>query len=100
MRPLESDIERKLTRELKKLGITSIKLRLLGDRGWPDRLILLPGGRPLFLELKRPGGKTSKQQEIKINLLHDLGYHVAISDNVDRAINYIRSQLETSNVKI
>ena len=52
----EASIEKHLTVRVEALGGVSIKLSPVGLRGVPDRLILLPGPRVIFVELKRPAG--------------------------------------------
>lgn len=53
----ESTVERYLVRRVKELGGLAIKLSPAGMTGLPDRLILLPGARVIFAEVKRPGEK-------------------------------------------
>ena len=56
MTPLEKDIERKLVSMAKRHGGYCLKWVCPGWSGVPDRIILLPGGRVIFVELKRPKG--------------------------------------------
>jgi hypothetical protein len=57
---------------VKKLGGLTVKLT--GKRGLPDRLVLLPGARVAFLELKRPvGGRLSLHQTLWLSALSGLG---------------------------
>ena len=43
---------------------TAYRLKRMGSKpGWPDFLLLDPSGRPLFLELKREGGRLSQAQK-------------------------------------
>ena len=45
----------------------------------PDRIVLLPGGRIIFVETKRPkGGKLSKLQEWWHHKLQDLGFQATV----------------------
>lgn len=86
---LERDIERAFVARLKRLGISHLKLNGWGRRGYPDRMILVSGGRPLFIELKKLGGKlTALQEKIHWELL-DLGYAVKVFDDVDKAVHYV-----------
>ena len=69
--PLEKDIERALVEKVKKRGGYCLKWVCPGWTGVPDRIVLLPGGKVVFVELKRPkGGRLSPMQKGgPINLL-------------------------------
>ena len=59
----EASIEEYLRGCIVGLGGVCIKLSPTGLRGVPDRLIVLPGPRVIFVELKRPkGGVVSALQ--------------------------------------
>lgn len=59
----EASIEEYLRGRIVGLGGVCIKLSPTGLRGVPDRLIVLPGPRVIFVELKRPkGGVVSALQ--------------------------------------
>jgi hypothetical protein len=51
-----------------------LKLKWLGGIGFPDRVILLPGGRVIFVELKRPGGRKGPLQPWWADTLKRLGF--------------------------
>lgn len=55
-----------------------------GTAGWPDRIILLPGGKIGFVELKAPGKKPRPLQTHRHNQLRDLGMIFHIIDNVSQ----------------
>lgn len=57
----ESRIEDKLRRGVHRLGGLSYKL-VPTTIGLPDRLVVLPGGRIVFVELKRAGGAPRPEQ--------------------------------------
>lgn len=71
----ESDIEQFLSRLVADRGGLCLKI---GYDGLPDRLVLLPGARLAFVELKRSDGSTSALQEYRAKILLDLGFPVAI----------------------
>lgn len=76
---LESSIEDYLIARIKTLGGTTKKVTYKGCRGAPDRLVILPGGRIVFVELKRPkGGRLSEGQRVEIRLLSGLGAEVHV----------------------
>jgi len=52
----EASIEDYLRSSVERLGGVCIKLSPVGLRGVPDRLMVLPGPRVVFVELKRPKG--------------------------------------------
>jgi len=52
----ERSIEDYLRTETERQGGICVKLSPMGLRGVPDRLIVLPGPRVVFVELKRPKG--------------------------------------------
>lgn len=62
MSTLEKDIEKRLVREVKKLGGLCLKWVSPGNSGVPDRIVLMPGGKAIFVELKRPGGREGALQ--------------------------------------
>lgn len=75
MTPLEKDIEKKLIRMVESHGGLCLKWVCPGWTGVPDRIILLPGGRVIFAELKRPkGGRLSELQRWWHTKLQYLGF--------------------------
>lgn len=80
----EATVEGHLRKVVKAMRGYCIKLYL---RGWPDRLVLLPGGRAVFVELKRPvGGKFEPLQERTHAKLRTLGFEVLVL-NTKRSID-------------
>lgn len=72
--PVEKDAEDDCVAWCKAQGGLAVKLKIEGERGFPDRTLLFPGGLALFVELKTPRGKTSKQQDKWIARLRELGF--------------------------
>jgi hypothetical protein len=82
MTTLEKEIEEKLVKMVKRHGGLCLKWVCPGWSGVPDRIILLPGGRIVFVETKRPkGGKLSKLQLKWADWLTDLGFSYATAWN-------------------
>lgn len=85
----EKDIEEYLRLGVKKQGGIAFKFTSPGNAGVPDRLIVMPGGRIYFVELKRPGGKTSPLQNRQISRLKDLGCRVLVVDSKESAERFL-----------
>lgn len=60
---LEKDVERKLGAEIKKLGGLYYKFTSPNLPGVPDRIVILPGGRVIFVELKTEIGRLQNIQK-------------------------------------
>ena len=86
----ERTIEQKLAARVKAMGGIAPKFISPGFDGMPDRLVLLPGGRMGFVELKTPGRKPRALQLARHRLLRRLGFKVYVIDE----INQIDSVLE------
>ena len=76
--PLEKEIERKLRILVEKnLGGLCLKWVCPGWSGVPDRILLFPGGKVYFVELKRPKkGKVDPLQIWWKRRLEGLGFTV------------------------
>ena len=81
----EKDIEAALVRHIKAVGGLPLKFTSPGRRAVPDRLCLLPGGRVLFVELKRPGERPTPLQAHEHQRLRDLGFEVLVIDSKEGA---------------
>lgn len=72
---LEKEVEAKLRKTVEKYGGRCLKWVCPGWAGVPDRMILLPGGRVIFAETKRPrGGVLSERQKWWRRELQNLGF--------------------------
>lgn len=75
---LEKDIEKLFRDEIKKAGGKSYKFTSPGNDGVPDRIVMLPDGRIVFVELKTDTGKLSKLQELQCRQIAELGQTVRV----------------------
>jgi hypothetical protein len=80
---LEKDIEKKLKKEVEKFDGMCLKFDIPGRAGMPDRVILLPGSRIVFVELKRPGKNLRPLQKKRFKQLRDLGFRAVKIDSVE-----------------
>lgn len=88
----EKAIERYLVERCREHGLPCLKYSNPNCVGYPDRLIVLPGGMVLWVELKSKGRKPSKIQLARMDELTDLGHSAVVIDNkaaVDELINAI-----------
>jgi len=77
----EKVLERKLREATKRLGGIAVKIGSPSFTGLPDRLVLLPGGRIWFVEMKSTGKKPSPRQLVVHALLRRLGFTVWVIDS-------------------
>ena len=77
----EKLIEKKLREEVKKMGGIALKFYSEFNTGYPDRIVLMPGGRIYFVELKSTGKKMSPIQKVMADKLKSLGFGVFLIDD-------------------
>lgn len=82
---LERDIERALVRRIKALGGMCEKFTSPGRRSVPDRIVTLPGGRIVFVELKAPGKKPTPLQQRDHERRRAMGCDVRVIDTMEGA---------------
>jgi len=85
----ESTLERRLVREVERIGGLAPKWVSPGNRGVPDRIVLLPGGRTVFVEMKAPGKPLGPLQERWVKTLRSLGHQVYKIDSVEDIYRFI-----------
>lgn len=86
---LEKTLEAKLRTEVKRAGGLALKFISPGKAGVPDRLVLLPGGRVYFVEMKRPGGKLRPLQRKVIQDFRKLGFKTFVIDSANSIQDFI-----------
>ena len=85
----EKDIERFLIKAAKELGGLAIKTNATNHKGLPDRLILLPGGKVGFLEIKTTGNKPTKLQSFWLSVLTGLGFSATWADSKKQVTQFL-----------
>lgn len=78
----ESRLERRFIKEIKKRGGKALKFTSPGWAGAPDRMVLLPGGRVIFVEMKAPGKVPRPLQQRRAKELEALGFTVFCLDSM------------------
>lgn len=77
---LENAVEQHLCNRVAQLGGMTYKFEVRGVRGYPDRIVKLPGVEAFLVELKRPrGGVVSEVQKVRHAELRALGWRVYLA---------------------
>jgi len=91
----ERDIEKYLREQVKAAGGRAYKWTSPGNNGVPDRIVMLPGGRLAFVELKAPGKKPTALQVNQQEFIARLGQQVVVvdsKDGVDKLLQQMQAQ--------
>lgn len=90
---LESTVETSLVRGGKRRGVWVIKAERL-HLGFPDRMLLAPGGRVAFVELKRPKRVLEPAQRLVRRWLKHLGFRVEKLDTPEKVERFLEDWLD------
>jgi len=77
----ESDIEDYLVKRVRAMGGEVRKVRWIGRRGAPDRLVMMPTAT-IWIELKAPGKTPEPHQLREHKRMRALGQRVEIVDSL------------------
>ena len=83
---LERDVEQYLARRVEGMGGICLKH---GQDGWPDRIVMLPSGRLIWVETKRKTGELADLQVYRAFQLGKVGQYVVSvwsKDDVDELL--------------
>lgn len=95
----ESTIEKRLKRGIEALGGLCEKFTSPGRRSVPDRLVSLPGGCIVFVELKAPGKEPTPLQEKDHARRRALGFDVRVINTVEKVDAFLEEKFQ-NGVKI
>lgn len=79
--PRENKVEKYLRERIKELRGECLKFTSPGRTGVPDRIVILPGGQLIFVELKRPKKGATDDQKRVHERLRDLRQNVIVIDS-------------------
>ncbi len=91
----EKTVEGKLNKAVRDSGGLALKFVSPGFNGVPDRLLLFPGGRLAFCEVKAPGEKPRPLQEHRMEQLREMGFRMYVVDSVEQ-IGAMICEIQTS----
>ena len=83
----EASIEAAIVKRLEKYGCRALKFNSAGRRAVPDRMVLMRNGLVFFLEIKRPGQRSTPLQRVEQQKLEcPWGYYVAEVHSTEEAV--------------
>ena len=80
----EKSVEQALIKAVQERGGLALKFVSPGLSGVPDRIVLMPGRRCAFMELKAPGMHLRPLQAKRKRTLEALGFPVFLIDHPDQ----------------
>ena len=90
----EKAIEAYLVRKVTAMGGECLKFTSHTDTGYPDRLLLLPGGKTIWVEVKSKGEKPRLIQDVRMARLRRMGFRVYVADSREKVDEIVRAAAE------
>lgn len=90
----EKAIEAYLVRKVTAMGGECLKFSSHTDTGYPDRLLLLPGGKTIWVEVKSKGEKPRLLQEVRMARLRRLGFEAHVVDSREKVEEILKLKIE------
>ena len=87
---MEKDVEGMLVKGVENLGGKCYKWVSPNQNGVPDRIVLLPKGVVIFVELKDYKGKISQVQKIQQKIIQNLGFQVCVLNSKERVSEFVK----------
>ncbi len=85
----ESTIEARLAREVKKRGGLCYKFVSPDNAGVPDRIVITPDGRTIYVELKTLIGRLAKIQKWQLAEMRKRGADVRVLYGMDQVLAFV-----------
>lgn len=86
---MEKHIEKELRIRVKNVGGWALKFVSPSVRGVPDRIVLMPGCKIYFVELKAEKKKPSPLQILVHDTLRKFGFKVYVIDSIIKVKEFI-----------
>lgn len=86
----ERDIEKVLVDEVRKAGGRAYKFTSPGNDGVPDRIVLIPDGQIIFVELKTEVGRLTRLQRIQCERIKSLGQKVRVLHGLNEVADFFQ----------
>jgi hypothetical protein len=94
---IEQDAEEFLLQYIIRAKGLCFKIKFLGLMGAPDRLVLMPGGRFYFVELKKLGGALEPSQAVMFPRMLKRGFPVHVLTGIDQVKQFIEKEFPNAN---
>lgn len=94
----ETKIEKRLVCEVERIGGKCPKWVSPGNRGVPDRIVILPSGVIAFAETKAPGKPLEPLQARWARILRNLGFPVYKLDSYEDIDKFILEVSQASAI--
>jgi hypothetical protein len=88
----EKNIEQHLVRKARETGGKAYKFVSPGNAGVPDRLLIFPSGKVIFVELKAPGKVPTNLQKAKHRELEKLKQRVFVIDSKEKVDTVLQQE--------
>jgi len=85
----ESAIEARLVRMVRDRGGLCYKFVSPGNPGVPDRIVITPGGRTIYVELKTEVGRLSNLQKWQRSELEKRGADIRVLKGLDQVKQFV-----------
>lgn len=86
----EQAIQAKIIKYLEKQGCYVVKTMVTSRAGVPDLLVCSPTGRFIGIEVKKPGGRLSKLQEVNLRKIQDRRGIAIVADSLEEVIRQLK----------
>lgn len=95
---LEKTLEEGMRKKIVELGGLCYKFTSPGNSGVPDRIVILPGGKIIFVELKKEDGRLSALQKNQIKKMRRRGAEVRVlygKGDIDEFVKECENEIKT-----
>lgn len=90
----ESQIERWMVSQVRRFGGLCYKFTSPGHAGVPDRIVITPAGRIIFVELKSDTGRLSKLQRHEISELQKRDADVRVLKGIKQVKAFVEEVMQ------
>jgi hypothetical protein len=86
----EKQVDTYLRTKVEEQGGLCIKMGNVHRLGFPDRLVILPGKKPFFVEVKRSGRELEAYQRVWFHRMFELGISCWMTNSYESVDDVLR----------